>query len=352
MARGRDGAMLLATLGHGALAYRGGRFEPHRARARCRARRSSSRWPSRRRRSGSEHATPASFACAGAASAVTRRPARPEGQLPAAAPDGEVWIGTDRGVVRWNGRRSRRRVPAALRTPALAMIARPRVEHLGRGRRGRPAAPGRPGRLGRSRADDAACRATRVGDLRGSRRQHVGRDRSRHRALARPVVHDVSRRRRACRRMAVGPDLRRRSTDGRGSRRSSGGLFWIQRRPVAAGQRGRPRRRRRLLDRRRRRRGVGRPAARRRDALRARRRRLVGRASTPSATGWRRTASTPSHRSRDGAVWAGTFSARRQPVVTGSAHDLRHANGLASNTVASMLEGARRHDVVRHARTA
>ena len=66
MARGRDGVMLLATLAHGAMAYRGGRFDPVTVPGELPARPSSSR--SRRprtARSGSAAATPASSGSAG-----------------------------------------------------------------------------------------------------------------------------------------------------------------------------------------------------------------------------------------------------------------------------------------------
>ena len=56
------------------------------------------------------------------------------------------------------------------------------------------------------------------------------------------------------------------------------------------------------------------------------------------------------HQARDGAVWAGTLSGGASRLKDGvfTTYTTR-SNGLASNTVAAILESARRHDVVRDA---
>ena len=229
----------------------------------------------------------------GARQSPCRRPARPEDQLPARPPAGEVWIGTDRGVARWNGTEiTQTGVPAALRaTPALSLTRDRDIEPLGRRGRRRAAARRPDGRV------HAACRGrvvprTRDGDLRGPRRQPLGRDRSRHRTLARSRVHDVFE--------SAGPATRcqRSHSCGRGR---AGLVRPVERRPVLdprrpgpPGDGGRAAGRRRLLDPRRRGRGVGRPAARRRHACCASATAASRPSASPSAMGWRRTASSPS----------------------------------------------------------
>ncbi len=125
MDRGRDGVMLLATLAHGAMRHRGGRFEPLSAPGTL---------------PGSSFIISMAEATDGAIWLGTRdaglyrvrgaQVSRHAEGLPdlkvnclLAAPGGEVWIGTDRGVARWNGTEiTMTGVPAALRgAPALGL---------------------------------------------------------------------------------------------------------------------------------------------------------------------------------------------------------------------------------------
>ena len=220
MARGRDGAMLLATLAHGALAYRGGRFEPVTVpgdAAQLVVRHLDRRRPPTAR-SGSAPATPA---CSGSAGRSVSRHADglPDLKINCllAAPAGEVWIGTDRGVARWNGTEiTQAGVPAALRdTPALG-LTRDRESNLwvaagargllrvgpdGSGARGVPRPGGRsdtwrrPSRTATATCGSGPIAASNAGAIPCSRRIRV---------------------RRACRPMPAVPFMRPR-TDGSGS---------------------------------------------------------------------------------------------------------------------------------------
>ena len=249
-----------------------------------------------------------------------------------AGPAGDVWIGTDRGVVavERHGDHAGGHAGRAARTlRRWRMIARPRRRTSGsprardgllrvsRGRRG-----ARGGRRGR------AARARRR-DLRGSRRQPLGRHRPRHRALARPRVHDLLDARRACRPTAAGPSTST-PTGASGSRPSSGGLFWLRDGVVHRVHAGRAApttssirshgggddvwvgRQRGGLTRaaRRRRRHRGR-------ALHAARRPGAGQRLSPSTA------------TRDGAVWAGTLSGGVSRSRTARSRPTTRANGLA-----------------------
>ena len=125
MDRGRDGVMLLATLGHGAMAYRGGRFEPVTV---------PGTLPSSSFVISIVEATDGAIWLGTRDAGLFRvrgtQVSRYADGLPdlkinclLAAPGGEVWIGTDRGVARWNGTEiTQAGVPAALRgTPALGL---------------------------------------------------------------------------------------------------------------------------------------------------------------------------------------------------------------------------------------
>jgi signal transduction histidine kinase/ligand-binding sensor domain-containing protein len=123
MARGKDGVMLLATLAHGAMAYRGGRFDPITV---------PGALPSFVI-SIAETANGELWLGSRDAGIVRVRGTQVTRQVDGlpdlkvncllATPDGGVWIGTDRGMARWNGTEiTQAGVPAALRaTPALAL---------------------------------------------------------------------------------------------------------------------------------------------------------------------------------------------------------------------------------------
>ena len=140
MVRGRDGRLLLSSMGSGTLRERGGRFEtlalpttlplsvvisiadtPAGA------------------TSGSGHGTPGSSACA-AKSSCTSSQGLPDRKINSLLPgeQQELWIGTDKGVVRWTGTEmTTAGVPAALASvQALSMVRDRGVEHLGRDGRG------------------------------------------------------------------------------------------------------------------------------------------------------------------------------------------------------------------------
>jgi signal transduction histidine kinase len=133
MDRGRDGEMLLATLAHGALTYRGRRFEP---------------LTTPRTLPGSSFVIAVTRAANGDVWLGTRDAGlfrvrgtalgRHVDGLPdfkvnslLATPDGEVWIGTDRGLARWNGSRiTQDGVPAPLRTAPALGLTRDREANL------------------------------------------------------------------------------------------------------------------------------------------------------------------------------------------------------------------------------
>jgi len=125
MTRARDGTMLLATLAHGAQAYRGGRFAPIAV---------PGALPSSSFVISIVEATDGAIWLGTRDAGLFRlhggTVSRHMDDLPdrkinclLAAPDGKVWIGTDRGVARWTGTEiSQAGVPVALRqTPALAL---------------------------------------------------------------------------------------------------------------------------------------------------------------------------------------------------------------------------------------
>ena len=123
MARGKDGVMLLATLAHGALAYRGGRFDPVTVPGELPSfvisiaeAANGELWL------GSRDAGILRVRGAHVSRHVDGLPDLKINCL-LATPAGEVWIGTDRGVARWNGTEiTQTGVPAALRaTPALSL---------------------------------------------------------------------------------------------------------------------------------------------------------------------------------------------------------------------------------------
>jgi signal transduction histidine kinase/ligand-binding sensor domain-containing protein len=125
MDRGRDGVMLLATLAHGAMAYRAGRFEPVAV---------PGTLPSSSFVISIVEATDGAIWLGTRDAGLFRvrgtQLSRHADGLPdmkinclLAEPGGAVWIGTDRGVARWNGTEvTQAGVPVALRgTPALGL---------------------------------------------------------------------------------------------------------------------------------------------------------------------------------------------------------------------------------------
>ena len=111
MLRGRDDAMLLATLGRGAAGL-SRRTLRHRLRPRrrCRAPRSSSRWLKRRRRRRLARHTRrgAPSSTKGAVTRITEGLPDLKINCLLAGNDGEIWIGTDRGSSGGMARRLRR----------------------------------------------------------------------------------------------------------------------------------------------------------------------------------------------------------------------------------------------------
>ena len=234
MVRGHDGAILIATLGQGVVAYRDGRIRrPDRARDAdagfvrdldCRDAATAT--------SGSARATPACCASQDR-SRRTLTEGLPDPKVNCLLPDedGALWIGTDQGVVALARQRGHAR-PAcrrALQTlPALGDDPRSRVEHLDRGRRRGLLRVNRAWRLALEQARPRDFARQRDHALRGSRRQSLGRHRSRYRAMARRACSPATRPRRVCRRIA---SARSSSTPhgARGSRRPTGGLYWLRR---------------------------------------------------------------------------------------------------------------------------
>ena len=261
-----------------------------------------------------------------------------------------MWIGTDNGVVRWDGRA----LVTTRRTGGVAIGARaddvqgPRSQHLDRRVPERPDPRQRP-----RRRDDAGARRPR--------RRHRRRPCSRiATAISGSEARAVSS---ACATASSRPTPRPQglpaATQGPvyadDDERiwfapSTGGLYWFRRRP------GRPRHGRRCLatD------VVYSIAGRGNEVWIGRQRGGLTRCArpvpppsppipSPRPTAWRRTASTPSQSRPTAAVWAGTLSGGVSHLGDGRFTTYTVADGLASNTVATIVDGRRRHDVVRYA---
>ena len=229
----RDGTMLLATLGQGAVAYRDGRFDADRARrARCRTRRSSSRSPRRRDGDVWLGTRDAGLLRVQGARVTRITEGLPDQKINCLLPRRErgLWIGTDQGDRAMDRHRGHagRACPRRLQDlPALAMM-RDRESNIWiAAGRARPAA--RQPRTASSaprRTRSAVLRARDRG-VRGSRRQPLDRHDQRHRALARRRLHHATRRARACRPSAWAPSTSTRAS-APGSRRPTGGLYWLR----------------------------------------------------------------------------------------------------------------------------
>jgi signal transduction histidine kinase/ligand-binding sensor domain-containing protein len=339
MTRGRDGGMLLATLAHGAQWYRAGRFEPVTV---------PGMLPSSSFVISIVEATDGAIWLgtrdAGLFRLHSGAVSRHTDGLPdrkinclLAAPNGDVWIGTDRGVARWTGKEiSQAGVPVALRqTPALA-LTRDRESNLwvaagaqGLLRLGPDGAVHAAGEAGWSIGHVSATFEDRDGNL------WVGTDRGIERW--RDPVFTTYAGPQGLPADASGPI--HAADDGRvwfGP--SSGGLFWIRdgrvHQVTAAGlpddvvysihgagreiwvgrQRG----------------GV--------TALRVGDDDSLAVERFTQRDGLAQDSVFAIHRTRDGSVWAGTLSAGATLISQGGLVTYDTRSGLPSNTVASLLE--------------
>ena len=198
--RGREDAILLATLGRGALAYRGGKFT---------AIATTSMLPSSSFVISMAEAPNGDIWLGTRDAGLLRvegdRVTRLTGGLPSlkincllAGHDGEIWIGTDGGIVKWNGTAiTNCRAPGGPATDdGAAHDSGSRVERLDCRRAARARACERRGRRAIDGGEGVVPGPRRDG-LRRSRWKSVGGRRAWARTLARSDLHDLLRRAKA-----------------------------------------------------------------------------------------------------------------------------------------------------------